>query len=158
MTQSPVTIKSCTLRFQNLILYFIFEIPIICMMKSNGNISALLAICAVWINGRGPRWIPRTKPVTRSFDVLFDLRLNKRLSKQSRGWWFDTLSCPLWRQCNGNNGLLNWNISSVTFIIAYGLYIFTPWPFGPKGYCRAPVCPCVRELYFVCTINATDFN
>ena len=24
----------------------------------------------------GPRWIPRTKPVTRSFDVFFDLRLN----------------------------------------------------------------------------------
>ena len=26
----------------------------------------------------GPRW-----PMTRSFDVFFDLRLNKRLSKQS---------------------------------------------------------------------------
>ena len=25
---------------------------------------------------------------TRSLDVFFDLRLNKRLSKQSRGWWF----------------------------------------------------------------------
>ena len=32
------------------------------------------------------------RPVTRSFDVFFDLRLNKRLSKQSRGWWFETLS------------------------------------------------------------------
>ena len=31
----------------------------------------------------GPRWIPRTKPVTQSFNVLFDLRLNKPLSKQS---------------------------------------------------------------------------
>ena len=158
MTQSPVTIKSCTLRFQNLILNFIFEIPIICMMTSNGNISALLAICVVNSTVAVPGEFRVQRPVTRSFDVLFDLRLNKRLSKQSRGWWFDTLSCPLWRQCNGNNGLLNWNISSVTFIIAYGLYIFTPWPFGPKGYCRAPVCPRVRELYFVCTINATDFN
>ena len=37
------------------------------------------------------------RPVTRSFDVFwfFDLRLNKRLSKQSRGWWFETLSRPL---------------------------------------------------------------
>ena len=26
--------------------------------------------------------------------------LNKRLSKQSWGWWFETLSCPLWRHCN----------------------------------------------------------
>ena len=30
--------------------------------------------------------------VTWSFDVFFDLRLNKRLSKQSWGWWFETLS------------------------------------------------------------------
>ena len=42
----------------------------------------------------------RTKPVTRSFDVFFDLRLNKRLSKQSRGWWFETPSRSLWRHCN----------------------------------------------------------
>ena len=35
-----------------------------------------------------------------SFDVFFDLRLIKRLSKHSRGWWFETLSCPLWRHCN----------------------------------------------------------
>ena len=30
----------------------------------------------------GHRWIPRTKASTRSFDALFDLRLNKQLSKQ----------------------------------------------------------------------------
>ena len=29
---------------------------------------------------------PTQGPVTRSFDVFFDLRLNKRLSKQWRGW------------------------------------------------------------------------
>ena len=39
---------------------------------------------------------------TLSFDVFFDLRLNKRLSKQSWGWWFKTLSRPLWRHCNGH--------------------------------------------------------
>ena len=48
----------------------------------------------------GPRWIPCKRPVTRSFDVFFDLRLNKRLSKQSWGWWFETPSRPLWRHCN----------------------------------------------------------
>ena len=41
------------------------------------------------------------RPVTRSFDVFFDLCLNKRLSKQSRGWWFETPSRPLWHHCNG---------------------------------------------------------
>ena len=40
-------------------------------------------------------------PVTRSFDVFFDLRLNNRLSKQWRGLWFETPSRPLWRHCNG---------------------------------------------------------
>ena len=38
--------------------------------------SALLAICAV------PGEFHAQRPVTRSFDVIFDLRLNKRLSKQ----------------------------------------------------------------------------
>ena len=36
----------------------------------------------------------------RSFDVFFDFRWNKRLSKQWRGWWFETQSCPLWRHRN----------------------------------------------------------
>ena len=43
---------------------------------------------------------PAQRPVTRSFDVFFDLRLNKRLSKQSWGWWFEMLSNPLWRHSN----------------------------------------------------------
>ena len=45
--------------------------------------------------------IPTQRPVTRSFDVFFDLRLNKRLSKQSLCWWFVTRSRSLWRQCIG---------------------------------------------------------
>ena len=49
---------------------------------------------------RRPMNSPHKGPVTRSFDVFYDLRLNKRLSKQSWGWWFEALSCPLWRHCN----------------------------------------------------------
>ena len=60
--------------------------------------SALLTICAG--NSPVPGEVPTQRPVTRSFDVFFDLRLNKRLSKQWWGWWFETLSRPLWRQCN----------------------------------------------------------
>ena len=61
--------------------------------------SALLAICA----GNSPVTgeFPAQRPVTRSFDVFFDLRLNKRLSKQWWGWWYGTPSRPLWRHCNG---------------------------------------------------------
>ena len=57
--------------------------------------SALLAICAG--NSPIPGEFPAQRPVTRSFDVFFDLRLNKRLSKQSWGWWFETLLRLLWR-------------------------------------------------------------
>ena len=60
--------------------------------------SALLAICVG--NSPVPGEFPAQKPVTRSFDVFFDLRLNKRLSRESRGGWFETLSCPLWCDCN----------------------------------------------------------
>ena len=35
---------------------------------------------------------PAQRPVTQSFNVFFYLRLNKRLSKQSWGWWFETPS------------------------------------------------------------------
>ena len=60
-----------------------------------------------------PRYWPFVRGIHRSpvnsphkgqwrgaFDVFFDPRLNKRLSKQSWGWWFETLSCPVWRHCN----------------------------------------------------------
>ena len=60
--------------------------------------SALLAICAE--NSPVPGEFSAQRPVTRSFDVSFDLRLNKRLSKQWWGWWFETLSHPLWRHRN----------------------------------------------------------
>ena len=49
---------------------------------------------------RGPGEFPAQRPVTRSFNVFFDLCLNKWLSKRSWGWWFESLSRPLWRHCN----------------------------------------------------------
>ena len=59
---------------------------------------ALQALCA----GNSPATgeFPSQRPVTRSFDVFFDLHLNKRLSKKSRRQWFETSSCSLWRHCN----------------------------------------------------------
>ena len=60
--------------------------------------SSIVPPCGDFMNSRE---FPTQRPVTRSFDVFFDLRLNKQLSKQSWGWWFERLSRPLWRQCNG---------------------------------------------------------
>ena len=60
--------------------------------------SVLLAICAG--NSPVPGEYPAQRPVTRSFDVFFDLRPNKLLSKQSWGWWSETPSRSLWRHRN----------------------------------------------------------
>ena len=73
----------------------------IMMTSWNGNISALLALCAV--NSPVTDEFPSQRPVTRSFDVFFYLRLNKQLSKQSRRRWFETPLHPLWRHCNHND-------------------------------------------------------
>ena len=68
------------------------------MTSSNGNIFRVTGhVCREFT---GPGECPTQRLVTRSFDVFFDLRLNKRLSTQSWGWWFETQSSPLWRQCN----------------------------------------------------------
>ena len=43
---------------------------------------------------------PSQMPVSRSSDAFFDLGMDKRLSEQSRRWWFVTLPCSLWCNCN----------------------------------------------------------
>ena len=77
---------------------FIDNYSSIMMTLSNGSIFHVTGhLC-----GNSPVLgeFPAQRPVTRSFDVCFDLRLNKRLSKESWSWWFETLSCPSWRHCN----------------------------------------------------------
>ena len=66
--------------------------------------SAQLAICAG--NSPVPCEFPAQRPVTRSCGVFFDLRLNKRLSKQSGDWWLEMLSRPLWPHCNVFIGMI----------------------------------------------------
>ena len=83
--------------------------------------SALLALCAG--NSPVPGEFPAQRPVTRSFDVFFDLRLNKRLSKQSWCWLFETLSRSFWRNCNVND-----------LLIPYCFFNFTT---GPLKYITA---------------------
>ena len=63
-----------------------------------GIFFALLTLCAgkSLVTGK----FSSQRPVTRSFDVFVDLRLDKRLSKQWWGWWFETPSRPLWHHCN----------------------------------------------------------
>ena len=79
--------------------------------------SASLAICAG--NSPVPAEFPTQRPVTRSFDVFFDLRPNKQLSKEWWGWWFGTQSCPLWRH---NNAKVNF------WIIRFCVVSLLVWP------------------------------
>ena len=71
---------------------------LIMMTSSNGKKSALLTLCLG--NSLVTGEFPSRRPVTPNFGVFFDIRLNKRLSKHSWGWWFETPSHPLWRRCN----------------------------------------------------------
>ena len=101
--------------------------------------SALLALCAREFTGPGE--FPTQRPVTRSFDVFFHLRLNKRLSKQPRGWWFETPPWSLWRQCNGSSWRLFCGatgchddnpgaskvLSNVWYIYIHGAYGWGRW-------------------------------
>ena len=67
------------------------------MIKSiNGNIFGVA----------GPLYgeFASQRPVTRTFDAVFDLRPNKRFSKQSRRRWFETLSPSLWGHYNDDMG------------------------------------------------------
>ena len=72
-------------------------------MSSNGNIFRVTGhLCGEFT---GPRWISHTKANDTELWCLlwsahFDLRPNKRLSKQSWAWLFEALSCPLWRHRN----------------------------------------------------------
>ena len=68
------------------------------MATSNGNIFRVTGrLCGEFT---GHRWIPLTKASDAELWYFLWSRLNKRLSKQSWGWWFDTPSRSLWRHCN----------------------------------------------------------
>ena len=90
----------------------------------------------------GPGEFPAQRPVTRNFDVFFDLRLNKRISKQSWGWWYETPSWSVWRQCNVYVGM--WIVHLCIFMASVdlkyyrrfkALHLFpTPCIQGIKGF------------------------
>ena len=82
--------------------------------SSNGNIFRLTGPLSGEFTGE----FLSQRPVTRSFDVFFDLCLNKRLSNQSWGWWFGTPLCPLWRRYIGQK----W-VFTVTHTLFYLLHV-----------------------------------
>ena len=96
--------------------------------------SALLVICAG--NSPVPGDFPAQRPLTWSFYVFFYLRLNKPLSKQLWGGWFETLSRRLWRHCNDNETTSQrtgplWSVNYTQYVNS-----FVEW------YCKA-MAPCL---------------
>ena len=72
--------------------------------SSNGNIFRITGpLCGEFT---GHRWIPPTK--ASDAELWYFLRLNKRLSKQSRRRWFDSPLGSLWRNCNVFSGEFVW--------------------------------------------------
>ena len=103
------------------------------MTSSNGNIFRVTGhLCGEFT---GPGEFPAQRPVTRSLGVFFDLRQNLRLSKQSRGWWFETLSRPLWLYGIDESittslpfpNLALWKASAERYMNAWHEHIDTLW-------------------------------
>ena len=71
------------------------------LMMTSSN-ESIFRVQLVLCEGNPPvnGGFPSQRPVAHSFDVFFDLCLNKLLRKQSRRRWFETSSRSLWRRCN----------------------------------------------------------
>ena len=132
--------------------------------------SALLALCAGNSSVTGE--FPAQRPVTRNFGAFFDLHLNKRLHKQSWGWWFETKLCPLWRHRNdyildARHKFLHLIGNICLGVRDLGVYIYVCVPkwfidtrysrlstinsrLYPMGLCRRYFCLNVAFLYALC--------
>ena len=84
---------------------YILWIRLYMITSSNGNIYRVTGHLRGEFTGPGEFLAQR--PVTRRFDVFFDLSLNEWLNKRSRFWWFETQLRPLWRHCNDLDSFLN---------------------------------------------------
>ena len=124
--------------------YFLFSYELLCQWNSSPWILITLGTLDTWwrhqmetfsallVHVRGsPRSMvnsPHKDQWRGTFDVFFDLSLNKQFSKQSWDWRFETPLCSLWRHCNDMptgisphdgcrchvpNSLAPWSISSV---------------------------------------------
>ena len=81
---------------------------------------------------------PSQSPVTRSFDVSFDLGLNKQFSEQSRRRRFETPSCSLWRQCSEYTKATSHHLNQCWLIVNWiGLDLFND-DTCPSGHISRP--------------------
>ena len=98
--------------------------------------STLLSLCA----GNSPATVnsPHRGQWRGALMFFFDLRRNKRLSKQPWGWWFKTPSWSLWRQCIEQNVLLT--------LTSMCLYIYMH--IDPYVLCIS-ICRCICVIFIL---------
>ena len=119
--------------------------------------STSLALCTG--NSSVTDEFPTQRPVRRNFDVFFDLSRNKRMSKQSWSWWFETPWHPSWRHCNGlhscykRNRANTWRHQMETFSALLGAVSLTSREL-PKIFSRKYTTP---EITFMVIISIWKF-
>ena len=155
-------------QFADDIFIFIFRHR---MMSSNGNIFHVTGhFCGEFT---GPGEFPTQRPVTQSFDVFSDPRLNKRLSKQSWGWWFETYCAHydvivMNRKCcilifieicsKGSS----WKYTTINLDMSWhctGNKLFSKlkWPSFGMHICKSWP-QCVKEILFNCTYDSRLYH
>ena len=110
------------------------------MTSSNGIIFHVTG--HLWGESTGDRGVFRSqRPVTRNFDALADLRLNKRFSKHSRCRWFETPSRSLWRRCNvhGKEGCTYFIVNTQASLRLQGINSHSSKYFSPNIPSSTPV-------------------
>ena len=113
------------------VLYLMAGLCYIMMTSPNGNIFCVTGpLCGE---------SPTQRPVTRSFDVFFDLRVNKRLIKQSWGWWFETPSRPLWCHCNDPLLYVLRYLSLIAKHQNTSIFTTLPWHYIKLWRLKAPI-------------------
>ena len=93
---------------------------------------------------------PAQRPVTLSFDVFYDLCLNKWLSKQSWGWWFEMPTHSLWLHYNEKN-----NMNTVPALLSFVAVWYWYWI---SNHIHTKVWdvishPCITPLSFCLSLN-----
>ena len=124
------------------------------MTSSNGNIFRVTGtLCGEFT---GPGEFPTQRPVTRSFDVFFDLRLNKRLSKQPWGWWFETPSLSLWHHCNAQGGLHSMLVGNLPYLSML-LRDNLAWYHTGRWKIRRYIIPTFTKRNYICTRSVKGY-
>ena len=95
------------------------------MTSSNGSIFRVTGpLCGEFTSHW---WIPLTKASDAVLGSFFDLRPNKRMSKQSRRRWFKAPSRSLWPHCNANQKWISAESAKIKVTDSTRFFLYIPF-------------------------------